>query len=138
MRFGSHVEAVLPVLFGVLAVVLLAAAVVAYLLTPPIARAAARLGIVDRPGPRRVHLRPIPRGGGLAAAVSFVGIAGAFLWANDQVGWLAGPATLDGRRLLALLGASMVAALLGLLDDALELRARWQLLGQLVVAGWAV
>ena len=138
MRFGSHVEAVLPVLFGVLAVVLLAAAVVAYLLTPPIARAAARLGIVDRPGPRRVHLRPIPRGGGLAAAVSFVGIAGAFLWANDQVGWLAGPATLDGRRLLALLGGSMVAALLGLLDDALELRARWQLLGQLVVAGWAV
>src|SRR5579863_6493044 len=50
-------------------------------LTVPVRQLALRVGMVDRPGPRKVHLQPIPLLGGiaiyagvlLAMTVSFVG-----------------------------------------------------------------
>ncbi len=39
---------------------------------PPLVRWAPRLGLTDRPGPRKVHLTPIPRVGGVAMAVGIL------------------------------------------------------------------
>ena len=50
-----------------------AAAVVAYFLTPLAMRFATAIGAIDEPDSgRRIHIRPIPRAGGLAVALSFV------------------------------------------------------------------
>jgi len=48
------------------------------------------------------------------------------------------PRTLDPSELVALLAGGVVATILGVLDDTFQLRARWQLLGQLALAGLAV
>jgi UDP-GlcNAc:undecaprenyl-phosphate GlcNAc-1-phosphate transferase len=62
------------------------AAFVGYLLAPLAGRLALRLGAVDQPGPRKVHLRPIPRLGGLAvvAAVAVAAVA-TFAWLPEEV-----------------------------------------------------
>ncbi len=51
---------------------LIVAFVVAVVATPLAARLATRLGIVDRPGPLKVHSRPVPYLGGLAVLVALV------------------------------------------------------------------
>ncbi len=56
-----------------------AAAVVSYLLTPLAGRLALRLGALDQPGPRKIHLRPIPRLGGVAVIASTV-LVGLAMW----------------------------------------------------------
>jgi UDP-GlcNAc:undecaprenyl-phosphate/decaprenyl-phosphate GlcNAc-1-phosphate transferase len=48
------------------------------------------------------------------------------------------PLALDGGQLVALLAGGATAALLGAIDDYLDLRARWQFLGQFGLAGAAV
>ena len=52
---------------------LIVAFVVAVVATPVAARLATRLGVVDQPGPLKVHARPVPYLGGVAV---FVGLAG--------------------------------------------------------------
>ena len=42
---------------------------VTYALTPIIRNWATRIGMVDRPGVRRMHLLPPPRGGGIAVVL---------------------------------------------------------------------
>ncbi len=117
----------------------LLAALLALVLTPLAARFATSVGAIDRPGPaRRVHVRPVPRGGGLAVAASFL-IAG--LAALATVGWLGAGVDLSAisqLELLGLFGGSAAAAALGFLDDRYQLRARWQLLMQAGLALWAV
>ena len=55
-------------------VALAAAAAVACLLTPLAMRLATASGAMDEPDPgRRIHVRPIPRAGGLAVVAAFVG-----------------------------------------------------------------
>ena len=48
-------------------------AVLALMLTPLIGRASIALGLVDAPGGRKVHARPIPRLGGVAVVLAAVG-----------------------------------------------------------------
>jgi UDP-GlcNAc:undecaprenyl-phosphate/decaprenyl-phosphate GlcNAc-1-phosphate transferase len=54
-----------------------AAAAIAFALTPLVARLAVVLGAIDMPGDRKIHDRPIPRLGGLAvvSAIAIVGFA---------------------------------------------------------------
>lgn len=74
-------------------------------ITLPVRRLALRVGMVDRPGPRKVHLQPIPLLGGLAIYCGFV---------------LAVLITLhiraSGQILSVIVGATLVA-LTGFLDD---------------------
>lgn len=89
----------------------LAAAFVALALTPLARALALRVGAVDQPGERRVHLSPTPRFGGLAIAAAVLGIA----WLARALG---GPAaTLDPRPLLGLTLASVPILVLGWVDD---------------------
>ena len=50
---------------------LVAAFAVTYVLTPWVRRCALRLGIMDRPGGRHAHRRPLPRCGGVAVFIGF-------------------------------------------------------------------
>ena len=124
----------LPFLIGAF----VAAAAISYVLTPIVRRRAIRLGVVDRPNHRRVNRRPVPRSGGLAIAAAFLAVATALVFLNLQFRWIRMPPLLDAGDLLALLAGAALAAVIGALDDLLDLRARWQLLGQLGLAFTAV
>ncbi|HVP15542.1 MAG TPA: MraY family glycosyltransferase, partial [Terriglobales bacterium] len=80
-------------------------------LTPLITALARRTGALDRPGPRRIHLQPVPTLGGIAFLVATLGTA-----------WIArvlpGPArALDVRPLTGLTLAALPLLALGLVDD---------------------
>ncbi|MGQ9779462.1 MAG: glycosyltransferase family 4 protein [Bacillota bacterium] len=89
-------------------------------LVPPAILLAHRLGVVDRPGGRRVNTRPVPRLGGLAI---FAGFMGAFFLVTPP-----SPA----RPGLVLAGSAALAV--GLADDLFSLRPGIKLLGQFLAA----
>jgi UDP-GlcNAc:undecaprenyl-phosphate GlcNAc-1-phosphate transferase len=124
----------------VVLVALIAASIVAFLLTPLTIRFADRLGAIDVPNDeRRVHMKPIPRTGGLAVAATFVlvGVGGlafnaVFHFANTPLNAVRTP------EVVALFVGVSVGAALGYIDDRLELRARWQFIFQFVLAAIAI
>jgi UDP-GlcNAc:undecaprenyl-phosphate/decaprenyl-phosphate GlcNAc-1-phosphate transferase len=98
-----------------------AAAGIVLVLTPLIARYAARIGGVDEGGDRpRVHKAPVPRIGGLAI-VAGVLIPAAILIEPD------GP-------YLGILVGTLLCALLGLVDDVRGLRPSVKLVGVMLIA----
>jgi UDP-GlcNAc:undecaprenyl-phosphate GlcNAc-1-phosphate transferase len=99
---------------------LLIAAVVAVLATPLMMRVAWRTGVVDRPGGRRIHDRPIPLLGGVAMLVAIV----AAVVPNIDV---------DERYRMILLGAALICAL-GVVDDRVGIPPLPKLLGQIACA----
>jgi UDP-GlcNAc:undecaprenyl-phosphate GlcNAc-1-phosphate transferase len=123
---------------GPIVAVFIAATLLSYILTPQIRRIVLRYRIVDRPGARRINLKPIPRSGGLAVAASFLVVAGGFLYLNFSVQTIAVPPSLHPLDVAALLLGGAVAAALGAIDDLLDLRARWQFLGQFALAAGVV
>ena len=108
---------------------LLAAAVafaVSYLSTPPVKRFAEAVGAMDIPkDERRVHDHPIPRMGGLAI---FLGFVLSLLLFSDYL----------STQLVGLLFGTIVIAVMGAIDDIMNLNAWVKLAGQLVAAGVAV
>src|SRR4029077_18628443 len=74
-------------------------------LTVPVRQLALRVGMVDHPGPRKVHMQPIPLLGGIAI---YAGVALAVLFLVQ------GPARAQVWGILA--GATLIAAV-GILDD---------------------
>lgn len=105
-----------------------AALVATWVLTPLVMAFARRSGALDRPGPRRVHVTPVPTLGGLAFAVSILAV----IWAAYL---LPGPAhVLDARPLIGLTLAALPIVLLGVVDD---LRGLPPLVKLLVQAGSA-
>ena len=123
---------------GPILAVFVLAGLLAAVLTPMIRRVVLRYRVVDRPNARRVNTRPIPRAGGLAIAAAFLLIAGGFVLLNERFGWVPTPLTLDPANFLALFLGGAAAAALGGIDDLFDLRARWQLTGQVGLALIAV
>jgi len=111
-----------------------AAALLALLGTPVVVKVARRLGYVDEPNHRRVNAAPIPRGGGIAVAFAFLVVAIVLVVVNERTNLFADPRGLEASEFVVVVFGGIVATLLGILDDALQLRARWQLLTQLLVA----
>jgi UDP-GlcNAc:undecaprenyl-phosphate GlcNAc-1-phosphate transferase len=132
VKFVPTAGDVLPILVVAFAV----AVAISYLLTPAVRRLAIRLQMVDRPDHRRVNKRPVPRGGGIAVAVSFLAVAIGILVVNDRFDFAHTP--VDGPQLIALLAGTAAAAGLGALDDYFDLRARYQLVTQVGLAVFAV
>lgn len=104
-------------------------------ITPLIGRLAERYGMLDIPGGRRLHPRPIARPGGLAIALAF-GLTILAFWLVDRYAgrpFLIPEEVRSSRFTLTALAAAL-GMTLGFIDDAFELRARWQFLGNVVVA----
>lgn len=103
---------------------------VTWVLTPVVSRLAVRLGIVDKPGERRIHQGVIPRMGGLAV---FLGLqAGLALVYFGPWKPFNGSDDLHGWRTLAL-GCTAILAV-GLWDDWKNIRPAFKFGGQLLVA----
>lgn len=107
---------------------LLSAAVafaIAYLMTPPVKRFAEAVGAIDVPkDERRVHNHPIPRMGGLAIFLGFVLSLLLFVDMSTQV--------------MGLLLGTVIIAVMGALDDIMNLNAWIKLAGQVLAAGVAI
>jgi len=111
--------------------VYLASAFVALLITPLVIRLAHWLRILNVPGVRDVHSRPIPRIGGMAVFFSTMLPLSLVLLLQNTIGSAF-------RNILpqitVLLVAAMLVFLVGLIDDIRGLRARIRLLAQVVAA----
>lgn len=102
--------------------------VLALSLTWALRRYALLRSVLDIPNARSSHSVPTPRGGGVAIVVSF--LVGLLLLAMEggvpwSVTW-------------ALVGAGVVVAILGFLDDHGHIAARWRLLGHFSASVWAL
>ncbi|MDX9867308.1 MAG: hypothetical protein RBT78_05230 [Kiritimatiellia bacterium] len=108
--------------FGALAVSLV--------LTPLCREAARKIGMVDMPDARRINKQPVPRGGGLAIIVAFHLVLGAVVFGLRSP--VSSEFTLfwQGHFLIA----SVVLAVIGLVDDRRGLKPAVKLAGQIVVA----
>jgi len=101
----------------------------AALSTPLAMRLGERWGLVDRPGGRRRHPRPVSRLGGLGLAVGFF-----LAWfASLTLVRFPGLQTHDPRWIGLMIGALFVMAV-GVADDALDLSPRAQYAGYLAAA----
>ncbi|GIP35581.1 glycosyltransferase family 4 protein [Paenibacillus sp. J2TS4] len=105
---------------------LAASCILAVLLTPLVKKLAIRFGAIDVPNHRSVHTRVMPRMGGLAIFLAFVGTY-----------FIIAPAISDFDMHVALgiiLGGAIIV-LVGALDDKYNLSPKIKLLGQLAAAG---
>ena len=103
---------------------LILAAVVTVALIPILERRAVALEIIDAPGERKVHLRPVPRVGGIAMAA---GAAAAFAF------WMP-----PGPRSVAFLVGAAIVLLFGVWDDRRDLPPWLKFLGQLLAVSVVV
>ena len=88
------------------------------LLVPMVRKTALKLGLVDRPGGRKIHKSPIPRVGGIALYLA--GLIGAL------------PFLFENTKTLGILSAGTIIFIIGLLDDIMDLPAKVKLCGQIL------
>jgi UDP-GlcNAc:undecaprenyl-phosphate GlcNAc-1-phosphate transferase len=134
MKFIPVAGATVPLLIAAF----LGAALLALVLTPAIRTVARRRGMLDAPNHRRVNTSPVPRGGGLAVVIAFIAVGGGLTLFRGSLSTMPAPVGLSAGEIGAVFGGGALAALMGAVDDLFDLRARWQLLFQLVLAGLAV
>ena len=103
---------------------------IALALTPLFRECARRMGIVDKPDPRRINKVPIPRGGGLSIIFAFNITVWLLAWYHG--GYVT--RSFEMSRLVAFTGCSVVLAVVGLFDDMVGLRPLIKLFGQIAVA----
>lgn len=89
-------------------------------------RYALRRQLLDHPTGRSSHVRPTPRGGGLAMAVAF------FL----GLGWFGARSGIDGALITGLLGGGLLLTLVGAVDDHYPLPPGPRLLAQIIAMVW--
>lgn len=102
----------------------LLAVLLTLVLVPMVRRYSISRGLVDLPGARRSHDRPVPRGGGLAIVCALV------------LGVAAGP--WQEPLLLVFVGGLVVSSILGWIDDHGSLPVGWRLTGQACISIAAV
>ncbi len=97
---------------------------------------ARKYNIADHPIERRINTKPVPRAGGLAVAGAFALIGTLLVIFSAQLGLSAGSgsAELTSDGAAALLLGTLIAGVIGLIDDRYDLRARWQIIGQFLIA----
>ncbi len=102
--------------------VFVSALIICVSLTPATRQLALRLGMVDLPGPRKVHVKPIPLLGGLAIYIgAFLAIL-VFIDGNAQL------------QIIGILGAATLLTIVGILDDRKLLHHQVKLLIAMPIA----
>lgn len=96
----------------------------AILVTPLVKIFAIKIGATDKPNSRKVHQKVMPRLGGLAIYLSF--LVG-FIFLQPESPYL-----------IPILLGSFVIIVTGIVDDIIELSAKWKLAGQILAAGIVV
>ncbi len=96
-------------------------AIAGLLLVPLVRRIALKHGLVDRPGGRKIHTKPIPRIGGLAVYV------------GSMIGAL--PFLSDSNATMGVMLAGTFVFIIGFIDDLLDLKAKIKLAGQIIACG---
>jgi len=112
-------------MYGLYVIGFIASCVMALLLTPLVKKFAFWVGAVDAPNHRKVHTRIMPRLGGLAIFLAFVGAYFIISPALDAV---------NSNAAFGLLLGGFVIVVTGALDDRFQLSPKWKLLGQLIAA----
>ena len=102
--------------------IILGSALISFIATPLVRNVAQRLGFLDQPDQRKVHLSPTPLMGGVAIYVGFVA---ALLMAGK------GPI----RELLGVVGGATLLLGIGLWDDRHDIQPLIKLAGQALAAG---
>ena len=100
---------------------------VALFITPVVIGIAKRTGALDKPDPRKVHKKPIPRIGGLAIFSAFVIATIAAVFFSDieiEIQF----------EIVGLIISGTLMMLVGLIDDYKNLPAKVKLLGQIIAA----
>ena len=96
------------------ALLFLVAAATSAALSPVVARAGHRVGIVDHPGERKIHLTPVPRLGGVAVALALAVALGAAVLLDARA---LVPAAPDPKSLLPVIVGALLVFAVGLWDD---------------------
>lgn len=105
-------------------------------LTPLFRNLSIALGLVDQPDTeRKLHLRAVPRIGGLPIAIAYAGSLALVLYFNSGVSRIY---VQHAQLFRELLPAALVIFLTGLIDDIWGLRPKQKLLGQAIAAVLAV
>ena len=119
-----------------IALFVVVAAVLTSLGTQFMRKVALRFNIADHPNERRINMQPVPRAGGLSVAVVFTLVGGALILLAPQlqISPGSGAERLTDQGAAALLGGTLIAGVIGFIDDRFDLRARWQILGQLLIS----
>ncbi len=106
------------------------AAIVTLGVTPLVRLVALRLGLVDRPGGRKVHTKPTPRVGGVAIFLGFAAAIAVQFGGEIYYGWPGGLS--EGRSaVIGCLAGMAVVFVVGLIDDVVTLNPGAKLMGQL-------
>ena len=96
------------------------ALIAVYAPTPLVIKFAIKTGAMDKPDPRKVHKKPIPRLGGLAIYLAFmIAVCSMLDFSKEIVGLL--------------LGGTFIV-IVGIIDDFISLPAKVKLLGQILAA----
>lgn len=98
--------------------------------TPLVLRMAERIGAIDQPDERKIHIKPVPRLGGVAVFAAFsLGIVAQSLVASEfRSSWM------TQREGITLLVALSVMFVLGIWDDMRTLKPREKFLVQVILA----
>lgn len=96
----------------------------AFALTPVTIRLGFTWGLIDQPAARKIHREPTPRVGGLAVYLGFIG---SVLVNSILEDWM-----------VAILLAGSLLLVVGILDDAWDLPARYKLAAQVAGAGLVI
>ncbi|MGQ0703343.1 MAG: MraY family glycosyltransferase [Gemmatimonadales bacterium] len=109
-------------------ILLLGAVIASWALTGAIRRWALRTGALDVPGPRSLHVVPVPRSGGAAiATVTLAAVAG-----------LGAFGLISASLAQAIFPGGLLIATVGWLDDRQQLAPGLRLVVHFAAAGWAV
>ncbi len=118
--------------FGPYLFFFLSGLVTCFLATPFFIRNAPRLGLLDHPTHRKIHVQAVPKSGGLAVVFSIVLASAVSL---SLFGSSMGYDEIRTIKVIFILGVTFVAAFIGLMDDLLDLRPRQKFLLQALVVG---